>query len=112
VEELRTLAAAVESHGAPVVPLFVNTSRASLEALGAGATSLDDAGVRVVTDTCTYVTPIIGGVDGAVMTDSAKWAWYAPANLGCDVVFGTTDECVRSAATGRVWRDERFWGAA
>jgi len=111
VDELRTLAAAVEAHGAPVVPLYVNTSRAALDALGPTGAALADAGVRVVTDTCTYVTPILDAVEGAVMTDSAKWAWYAPGNLGFDVVFGTTDECVRAAASGRVWRDDRFWGS-
>jgi membrane protein implicated in regulation of membrane protease activity len=36
--------------------------------------------------------------DGPVMTDSAKWAYYAPGNLGVDVVFGSLGECVRSAA--------------
>ena len=111
VRELLALAAAVEEHGPPVVPMYVNTSRAVLEALGEAASSLEGAGVRVVTDTCTYLTPILGGIDGSVMTDSAKWAWYAPGNLGFDVVFGTTDECVRSAADGRIQRDDRFWDA-
>jgi predicted aconitase len=110
-EELRTLAALVDQIGPPVVPCYVNTSRAALEALGDGAARLRNAGVTIVTDTCTYVTPILVGIDGAVMTDSAKWAWYAPSNLGYGAVFGTTEECVRSASTGRVWRDAAFWGA-
>jgi predicted aconitase len=63
-----------------------------------------------VTDTCTYLTPIIGDVDGPVMTDSAKWAWYAPANIGASVVVGGTEECVRSALEGRVVRDPALWG--
>jgi predicted aconitase len=111
VAELGALATAVAAHGPPKVPLYVHTSRAALTALGDVATALDDGGVRVVTDTCTYVTPILDAVSGAVMTDSAKWAWYAPGNIGVDVVFGTTDECVRSAAAGRVVRDARFWGS-
>ena len=37
---------------------------------------------RMVTDTCTYITPILDPAARVVMTDSAKWAWYAPANLG------------------------------
>ena len=36
----------------------------------------------IVTDTCTYLTPLIGDVSEPVMTDSGKWAWYAPGN-GC-----------------------------
>jgi hypothetical protein len=71
--------------------------------------SLEAAGVRIVTDTCTYLTPIMGEVDGAVMTDSGKWAWYAPGNIGVGVVFGGLEECVASAAVGRVVRDEGLW---
>ena len=73
---------------------------------------LAEAGVTVVTDTCTYITPILHDIEGPVMTNSAKWAWYAPSNLGFDVVFGSMDECVRSASLGRVWRDPGLWDAS
>jgi predicted aconitase len=43
------------------------------------------------------------------MTNSAKWAYYAPGNLGVQVVFGSLAECVRSAAEGKVWRDPEIW---
>ena len=43
------------------------------------------------------------------MTDSGKWAWYAPSNLGVDVAFGSLEDCVRSAAAGVVTRDEAIW---
>ena len=69
------------------------------------ADELADQGVRIVTDTCTYITPILSGRPGAVMTDSAKWAWYAPGNLGYEVVFASLEECVESAVRGAVWRD-------
>ncbi|MGZ5291280.1 MAG: aconitase X, partial [Actinomycetota bacterium] len=68
------------------------------------------SGVRIVTDTCTYLTPLLGDIDGPVMTDSGKWAWYAPTNLGVDVVFGGLEECVRSALEGRLVRDDALWG--
>jgi predicted aconitase len=93
----------------PSVPFYANTGRD----VAADAGVLDElaaGGVTVVTDTCTYLTPIIHDLDGPVMTNSAKWAWYAPANLGVDVVFGSLEECVRSAALGRVWRDTDLWG--
>jgi hypothetical protein len=77
--------------------------RGWLELLGA-------SGVRVVTDTCTYITPIMRERPGTVMTNSAKWAWYAPNNLGVRVVFGSLAECVESAVRGRVWRDEALFG--
>ena len=112
VEELRQLLSHIHDIGPPVVPTYANTSRSALAAIGSMADELGDAGVTVVTDTCTYVTPILREIDGAVMTDSAKWAWYAPGNLGFDVVFGSVAECVRSAATGRVWRDDALWGSS
>jgi predicted aconitase len=95
----------------PRVPLYVNVGRVLLEE-GPGrdlAGALEAAGVRIVSDTCTYISPVMGTVDGAVMTDSGKWAWYAPANLGVDVVIGGLEECVRSAVEGRVVLDETLW---
>jgi predicted aconitase len=41
---------------------------------------------------------------GPVMTNSGKWAHYAPGNLGIDVAFGTLAACIASAASGRVTR--------
>jgi len=95
----------------PSVVLWVNTGRdilAQAERRGVSA-ALEDAGVRIVTDTCTYLSPLLGAVKGPVMTNSGKWAWYAPANIGVKVVFGSLEECVRSALAGRVVRDERLW---
>ena len=96
------------------VRFYVNTGRDVMtEAEHRGwIDALDAAGVQIVTDTCTYITPIIGEVPGTVMTDSAKWAWYAPANIGVDVVIGSLEDCVLSAMTGRVVRDESLWADA
>jgi predicted aconitase len=91
------------------VPFYVNTSRSVYGAVGSEVLrALDSFGVSVVTDTCTYITPILGEVDGAVMTNSAKWAYYAPGNLGVDVAFGSLAECVASAVAGRVELDDGF----
>lgn len=94
------------------VDVFVSTSRAVLaEAEARGyADAVRDAGGRVLTDTCTYVTPVLRDGIRTVMTNSGKWAWYAPANLGIDTVLGSLAECVASARAGRVVRDERLWG--
>lgn len=90
----------------PIVPVYVNTSRSTLEALDArGWTDrLHAAGLTLVTDTCTYVTAIIRELTGAVMTNSGKWAHYAPGNLGVEVAFGSLADCLASARAGRVTR--------
>lgn len=93
------------------VDVFVSTSRAVLaEAERLGHVALvEAAGARVLTDTCTYVTPVLAPETRTVMTNSGKWAWYAPANLGVDSVLGSLAECVASARAGRVVRDESLW---
>ncbi len=85
-------------------PLYVNAGRwvyAEVAKQGIAA-ALDSAGVTVVTDTCTYNTPILPTADGLVMTNSAKWAWYAPKNIGVEVLFADLEACVESAIAGEV----------
>jgi predicted aconitase len=43
------------------------------------------------------------------MTNSAKYAYYAPGMLNTRVTFGSLEDCVRSAVEGRVLRDESLW---
>ena len=95
------------------VELVISTARDTLaEAARRGITArLREAGVELLVDTCSYLVPILRRTDGATMTDSGKWAWYAPGNVGARVVFASTAECVRSAVAGRVIRDEATWGA-
>lgn len=70
---------------------------------------LEQAGVQIVTDTCTYITPIIENRPGPIMTDSAKWAYYAPGNIGVEVIFGSIEDCVASAVAGELVRDAEIW---
>jgi predicted aconitase len=111
LERLRSLLAG--RRVAPAVEFLVSTGRETLTRLEVDgmAADLRGAGVQIVTDTCTYITPILRNRPGAVMTDSAKWAWYAPGNLGMDVVFAGIEECVESAVRGVVWRDTDRWRA-
>jgi predicted aconitase len=46
-----------------------------------------------------------------LMTNSAKYAYYAPGLLNTHVTFGSLADCVRSAIAGRVVRDEGLWRA-
>lgn len=50
------------------------------------------------------MTAVMRELSGAVMTNSGKWAYYAPANLGVEVAFGSLAECVASARAARVVR--------
>ncbi len=88
------------------VPIYVNTGRETLQELQIEGVldRLRRYNVIAVADTCTYVTAILERLTGAAMTNSGKWAFYAPGNIGCAVAFGELDECVLSAARGRVTR--------
>jgi predicted aconitase len=43
------------------------------------------------------------------MTNSGKFAFYAPGNTGYAVQFGSLADCVESAVAGRLVRDEAGW---
>ena len=105
--EFQTLAPLLAGfRAAPGVDVYVNTSRetyAAIADIGLLAI-LETAGVTIVTDTCTYVTSILRRLEGTVMTNSGKWAHYAPGNLGVEVAFGSLKDCIASAAEGRVVR--------
>jgi len=93
------------------VPFYACTGRGVLaEIEGAGLLPpLKDAGVEIVVDTCVVVAPILPPEAGVLMTNSGKFAFYAPANTGFATVYGSLADCVASAVAGRVVRDERLW---
>ncbi|MBL8344787.1 MAG: aconitase X catalytic domain-containing protein [Rubrivivax sp.] len=104
---LALLAEEAVSGTGPRIDFYVNTSRFilwQLEECGK-AKALQACGITVVTDTCTYITPVMKQTRGLVMTNSGKWAHYAPANIGVEVAFGSLRECVRSALRGEVVLD-------
>jgi predicted aconitase len=96
------------------VELLISTAREILEAAErAGIVGrLHNSGAEILVDTCSYLGPILRPSAGPVMTDSAKWAYYAPGNIGASVVFGSRSECLRSAVSGALWRDPTLWEGA
>jgi predicted aconitase len=90
---------------------YISTNRGIREMLMAKGwlKTLQDAGITIPVDICTYYAPKIQGLKGRVMTNAAKWAYYAPGMLGIEVCFGSLKECVESAVRGEVWRDPALW---
>ncbi len=70
---------------------------------------LKQFGGKVTVDTCVLTTPMLHPHIKVLMTNSAKYAYYAPGLLNTQVVFGSTEDCVRSAVVGRIVRDESLW---
>lgn len=89
------------------VEFYVSTSRDTIRELKRRGwyEDLERFGVELVADTCTYLKPIMRNSAGTVMTNSAKWAYYAPGNLGYEVFLGSLADCVASATTGTIVLD-------
>jgi predicted aconitase len=84
------------------VPIYACTGRYTLTQLGSRRSSLENCGVVVVADTCVVVTPILPATPGAIlMTNSGKFAHYAPSNTGYSVLYASLADCVESAVAGK-----------
>jgi predicted aconitase len=84
------------------VPTYATTSRSVIASDPAAAQRLEAGGVTIIRDTCTYFQPGLVAPDVVVMTNSAKWAYYAPAKLGCTVILASQSDCIESAVTGEI----------
>ena len=69
-------------------------------------------GAQITLDTCILASPMLPPEIKTLMTNSAKYAYYAPSLLNTRVTFGSLADCVRSAIEGRVVRDESLWQIA
>ncbi len=90
---------------------FVATNRAVFYALKKEnlVQILEDFGATGTQDTCVVVSPLISHEAGLLMTNSAKYAYYAPGILKLPVVFGSLEECVETAVRGELVRFNSFW---
>ena len=110
IEEFAALETALAGRKT-LLPFFACTGRhviKALEASGARA-RLERQGITLIADTCVVVTPILAAQKGVLMTNSGKFAHYAPGNTGYSVQFGALADCVESAMTGRLTRQEGLW---
>lgn len=112
--EFGKLAAALGERGGerhPDCRFLVTTSRA-VAALAERAGLLEPLrafGGQVTVDTCILATPMLPAGVRRLMTNSAKYAWYAPGLLGAEVAFGSLGECLASASAGKVVREPSPW---
>jgi predicted aconitase len=95
----------------PDVKFLVTSSRAmtTLAKKAGLLDSLEGFGGKVTVDTCILATPMLPSEIKTIMTNSAKYAYYAPGLLGTEVTYGSLEDCVRSAMSGRVVRDDSLW---
>ncbi|MCD6289172.1 MAG: aconitase X catalytic domain-containing protein, partial [Anaerolineae bacterium] len=65
------------------------------------AQAIEEAGGRVVADTCAVVAPVRMLGIRSVATNAGKMACYMPAHSGVRMRFGTLDQCLDAAITGK-----------
>jgi len=87
--------------------LWMFTSRAvKAEADLIGFTkAIEDAGAIVMTDTCSSIARAVPNGTKVAAVDSAKQVHYLPAMTGVEAWFGSTEDCIHAAVTGR-WAGE------
>ena len=110
--EFRALAPLVAGRRAhPGVKFLVTSSRLMKERAGeAGVLAPVTAfGAQITLDTCILASPMLPPEIRTLMTNSAKYAYYAPSLLNTRVTFGSLRDCVESAVAGRVVRDDSLW---
>lgn len=110
--EFKTLAALVAGKKRnPNVKFLVTSSRAMTQ-LADHAGFLDSIqafGAQLTVDTCILTTPMLPKEIKYLMTNSAKFAYYAPGLLDKKIAFSSLADCVESAVKGEIIRDETLW---
>ncbi len=107
--QLASLLAGRQRH--PRVRFLVTTSRAVAhlaEQTGMLA-GLRAFGGQVTVDTCILASPMLPPEVKTLMTNSAKYAYYAPGLLNAQITFGSLADCVSSAVAGRIVREAGPW---
>jgi predicted aconitase len=108
VEQIRRAARALDGRRlSPGTELWLMVPRALKDVADrSGYTeAIERAGGKVLGDSCPAMSRTAPEGTRVFATDSAKQAHYLPAILGIEAWFGTLDECIDAAVTGR-WRGE------
>jgi hypothetical protein len=66
---------------------------------------ITDAGARLMSDTCPALGQVMPPGVRVAATDSAKQSHYLPSIMGVQTWFGSTEDCIQAAITGR-WQGE------
>ncbi|MBI5719327.1 MAG: aconitase X catalytic domain-containing protein [Burkholderiales bacterium] len=83
--------------------LWIFTARAIKSVADQNGTTriLEDAGARVMADSCSAMSRAVPKGTRVAAFDSAKQAHYLPAILGVQAWYGDTAECIDAACSGR-----------
>ncbi len=112
LSEFRALAPLLEGQVRHADVQFLVTASRVVKAMAtkAGiATAIERFGGTITVDTCILTTPMLPRKMKTLMTNSAKYAYYAPGLLNTQIIYGDLTDCIQSAICGRVERDNTLW---
>jgi len=107
LEEIRQIAEAVAGRRFKAT-LWVTTAAQTRQMAGerGWVQTIEAAGGQVVADTCVVVAPVGELGFQTIATNAGKAAFYSPGHSGLQVRFGSLEQCVEAAITGR-WEARR-----
>lgn len=111
-EEFKKLIPLLEGHTCHRDVQFLVTTGRGMKMLADKAgfvEALHRFGATITVDTCILTSPMLEEKTKAIMTNSAKYAYYAPGLLNTSVVYGRLEDCVASAVSGRIICDDSIW---
>ena len=115
LDEFARLAPLLESKSCHPNVQFLVTSSRGMKMLAERAgyvEALERFGGTVTVDTCILTSPMLSEGTESIMTNSAKYAYYAPGLLNTSVVYGRLEDCVESAVAGRIVCEDTLWKSA
>jgi predicted aconitase len=97
----------------PRVRVLITSSRAmTMLADRAGyLRTVQEFGAEITVDTCILASPMLPPEVNHLMTNSAKYAHYAPSLLDVSISYGSLEDCVRSAEIGEITIDDGLWNS-
>jgi hypothetical protein len=102
LEEIRQIAEAVDGQRLQAT-LWVTTAAQTRQLAGeqGWVQAIETAGGQVVADTCVVVAPVGELGFHTLATNAGKAAFYSPGYSGLHVRFGSLEQCIKTAITGR-----------
>jgi len=81
--------------------MWITTSKNVMERSKDDVALIEQSGAKVLSDTCLVVAPVEEFGFKSLATNSGKAAFYAPAHSKLSTRFGSLEQCINAAITGR-----------
>jgi cis-L-3-hydroxyproline dehydratase len=112
ISEFRRLATLVTGKQKHKNVRFLVTSSRAMTSIAEKAgfiQAIREFGAEITVDTCILASPMLPQNTKHLLTNSAKYAHYAPGLLDVSISYCSLEDCVQSAVQGEIVRDNSIW---